>query len=854
MCGEGSGFFFEFDRDPAILPWPMGRGLDVMSWAASVVASWGNGMSTAISAGKGPRLRVRDSVGCRRLAPLVLAGLFGAVCASPTFATDRAWVGGTGNWSTAGNWSPNGVPTASDNAIVTTFGTVDGVVTYDYGGPSIILSTVRIDNTGTIRPPAFTVLSMSGNFPTRSLAANVEYVGYDGRGRINQSGATFNTTDFLYVGYNAGAQGVYSLSGVAGLTTLNANVGYSGSGTLTASSLSVHTANGETNIGFNVGATGVYNLSSVLNASGHVNVGIFGNGIFNQTGGSLTLQNGADLRLGLFAEGAGTMNLTNGRIELATNQSHFHVGLTGMGSVLQSGDAFVDSAGDLLVGSEGSSTGHYSLSDTATLISRHTIVGSAGTGTFVQTNGFHSPSQLTLGDLATGSGTYTHSGGTLFSFLGSTIGNRGTGVLHQSGGILKTGEFSHLLLGRMAGSQGTYNLSGTGQLEVPGHVYVGDAGIGTVSQTGGSVLVNGDVNNEGLILGRLATSQGTYLLSNDALLEVRKEVIIGEEGTATFTQNGGLFIVSDSRLTVGWMLGSSGSYVLAGGTLLVSSSGDVTVGIIGSGTFTHTGGTHTILGARGLMVPTGVYTFGGGQLNTPVINAGLNGRFMYTGGTLSVAELRLTGGKISLNNNGATRIQKLTFSGTTDEWKGQLDLHTSALVLQTTGAADKSARIPELLNQMAGGKSGGTWTGQGITSSAIPGTPHTSLALVDNADLGLTSFRGQMVDGDSLILTIARLGDATLDGAVDAFDLNKLAGNWQQVDKLWSGGDFTGDGKVDAFDLNLLAANWQFGTAGGFEGALATLSMGEGAPVPEPSGLAVLALGAWAFLGRRRRS
>ena len=55
-----------------------------------------------------------------------------------------------------------------------------------------------------------------------------------------------------------------------------------------------------------------------------------------------------------------------------------------------------------------------------------------------------------------------------------------------------------------------------------------------------------------------------------------------------------------------------------------------------------------------------------------------------------------------------------------------------------------------------------------------------------------------------------RLGDANLDGTVDASDLGVLARNWQATQPQWSMGNFVSHegGTVDQLDLNALAINW----------------------------------------------
>jgi hypothetical protein len=82
-------------------------------------------------------------------------------------------------------------------------------------------------------------------------------------------------------------------------------------------------------------------------------------------------------------------------------------------------------------------------------------------------------------------------------------------------------------------------------------------------------------------------------------------------------------------------------------------------------------------------------------------------------------------------------------------------------------------------------------------------------------------------------------------------DLVMLAQNYNAVGGActWEGGDFTGDGNVDFSDLVVLAQHYNADTpsavASDFEVALAM--------VPEPGGVLLTGLGAFALQWRRRR-
>jgi hypothetical protein len=797
-----------------------------------------------------------------------IAALLTASIPSVTSAADRTWIGGTGDWNTSANWSPFGVPGASDNAFVITGGSFEGTINYDYAGAAVTLTSLRVDHPNTFGG-AFTVLSMPGAlsfpFPGNYLSSNVEYVGYSGRGHFNQSGGN-NQTGYLYVGLDASAHGIYTLSGSATLnTSISAIIGYAGIGAMTVGVTARHYASGQTHVGYGLGGIGTYNLGpdGLVFSSGDFILGTAGGGTLNQTGGTLTMSDGADLLLGNSAGGGlGVLKLSAGLIRLNSADSHIRVGVGGGGTLTHTGAAIIDSDGSLSVGHAAGSTGHYLLSTTASLSNHFATIGNAGNGSFLHAAGEHRVAfGVAIGQTADATGTYSLSGGALKTQR-LDIGYNGTGVFHHTGGSCLLSQALQLAVSN--GASGSYALSGTATLTAL-ELLVGGRGNGSFSQTGGNVLLTSTIYP--LILAQFPGSSASYHLAGDAVLDVNGSVALGDSGTVDFTQSGGLFFVSNSIVRIALGPSSSANYLLSGGSLFVSQMGSVIVGGLGNATFTQTGGTHTIRGSDGLIISQGTastYTLSGGELSTPAITTNPNGRFFFNGGSLTVATLRMLGGKVSLNNNAATRVESLSFAGNPGAWQGQLDLHNSALVLQTTSNSDKDARIPTLLSQIASAWAGGPgdpWTGPGITSStAAADSANFAVALADNAALGYTTFRGQLVDANSLLITPALFGDANLDLAVDAFDLNLLAAHWQQpANALWSDGDFNADGVVNAFDLNLLAAHWQSTSLLSAsplsiqDSGLRTQDSVPPSPIPEPTSLLLLALPSLTLLRRRPR-
>jgi hypothetical protein len=134
----------------------------------------------------------------------------------------------------------------------------------------------------------------------------------------------------------------------------------------------------------------------------------------------------------------------------------------------------------------------------------------------------------------------------------------------------------------------------------------------------------------------------------------------------------------------------------------------------------------------------------------------------------------------------------------------------SAIVDYTGGSP-----VGSIGSQIAGAYAGGTWLGDGITSSTAASIAGRGVGFAEATDLFTTfpaTFAGQSIDDTSVLLKYTFTGDADLSGGVDLFDFNRLAANFGTTPRRWSQGDFDFDADVDLLDFNALALN--FGQGG----------------------------------------
>ena len=222
-------------------------------------------------------------------------------------------------------------------------------------------------------------------------------------------------------------------------------------------------------------------------------------------------------------------------------------------------------------------------------------------------------------------------------------------------------------------------------------VHVGDNGIGVLNQSANTFTVNGSSSGQALFVGYNVNSNGSYNLSGSGNLVDSHEADIGTSGLGVFNQTGGTATFYGNGLYVGAHNGSTGAYIQNGGTVNANTvtiandgssngaytlgagslyTGSINVGLNGFGTFTQNGGTWTtngnivLVGFNGGSL--GTLTLKGGTLTTSGIvgsQSGGNSNLVLNGGTLvasagspsfltGLTSARLQGGGVLINTNG----------------------------------------------------------------------------------------------------------------------------------------------------------------------------------------------------------
>jgi hypothetical protein len=319
---------------------------------------------------------------------------------------------------------------------------------------------------------------------------------------------------------------------------------------------------------------------------------------------------------------------------------------------------------------------------------------------------------------------------------------------------------------------------------------------------------------------------------------------------------------------------NSGTITASGGNLTIQPAND-TIGFFNSGTlradtgtlvlspalYTNTGKIESLANSRidingtingGTLLSNGLTNINAASTIAAISGAGTvniaAGISLVSDGT-TLSTLIINGTQvIRPNGNSTSKLSSLTLAtDTANAYTATLDLTNNSLILQSD-SSNKPATIALLAKEILSGNNNGTWTGNGITSStnAADTTHNSTLILIDNADLHLTSFAGQSVDDNSLLITRALLGDADLSGTVDLLDFSIWFSHLGNHTYSYTSADLNNDGTVDLLDFNVWFAHL------GNSGLNLTPNSPNNSPVPEPATLGVW-LAAMVPLALRRR-
>lgn len=364
------------------------------------------------------------------------------------------------------------------------------------------------------------------------------------------------------------------------------------------------------------------------------------------------------LQIGRYSGWSGTLTLQGSSSFSANNE---YVGVAGTGSFAQTGGTNSVTA-NMTVAYNAGSVGTYSLSGSGILgISNNEYIGYSGTGNFIHTAGLNSTNNLNLGVATNGNGSYSLSGTGSLSVSGTAdIGNTAYGAFNQSGG---TDVINTLHIASNAGAVGNYSLSG-GTIVASGE-YVARSGTGSFNQTGGT-------NTAGnLTIGYNSGATGTYSLSGSGILSVNGPELIGQSGNGTFIQNAGAHTISSNgnALEIANGPGSSGTYVLSGGTLSISTTSPIVkaldIGFQGTGSFIQTSSALSIssLGLGMSNQGVGVYSLSGtaslSVLGSESVGGAGTGTFLQSSGSNAIGSMLYVG----VTSGGGNSLYSLSGTG-----------------------------------------------------------------------------------------------------------------------------------------------------------------------------------------------
>lgn len=216
--------------------------------------------------------------------------------------------------------------------------------------------------------------------------------------------------------------------------------------------------------------------------------------------------------------------------------------------------------------------------------------------------------------------------------------------------------------------------------------------------------------------------------------------------------------------------------------------------------FNGQGGSDTLSLTNGASLTIGSDWGLGTELTINVTNSNLT-----LNASQHLSDLSITGGSVVMGANGGRMLVSESLSIGTG---GSLNLKDNDLLIGT-------GSVNSVREWIKSGK---------LFSDHVISGKDTALGYAGgddgNVDVSKTSFAGESVDDDSVLVKFTYRGDSDLDGDVDASDVAKWAVNFTGElsgagTRVWSQGDWDYDGDVDASDVAKWAVNFTGELSGG---------------------------------------
>ena len=559
-----------------------------------------------------------------------------------------------------------------------------GSAVFDTDGGELYLGTDDGGTTGTA------TLTINSDGVLEANAGN-KWIGHTGTGSLIMNGGQFNVSaGNVVAGEIAGSSGTLSMASGSTFTQTGADgifFGSSGSGTLAMTGGTLTDAGGNFYFGNASGSTGIGDLS--------------GTAVVNKTAGETRIGQLAGSAATVTMSGSAAWNQAAGNFTLAQD-----AGSTGV--LIMNGDStYTQNSGDFYVGRNGAAT---------------VIMNNNASITHTPSNWFwvgrdNGTSTMTLNDNASVTTSATN-----FQ-IGANHGSEAAGT---TDGTLTINDAStvnannNMVLGRNENGRGTLNVNDSSELTIGSELFVGQSGIGTVNQTGGTLNVNG----ANLYVGQNATAQGTYNISSGTLNSANTITLGSNGGTGVMQQTGGSVITTTLNIN-----DSGDEYSLENGFLNVDAINE------GAGQFNFEGG----------MLSLKITDSNEGTVDHSLNAAG--NTIVRDGKQLDIA------GDIATLDGGATSTINLGGLYLNDEVRQNVVLMDGNLDLAATDDTLIMGSTPALLRPASHAVDFGALPLLSFTSGALTGTFENFIAPTDDG-LGWTEAASAPAGNDPSLLAV----------------------------------------------------------------------------------------------------